>query len=138
MKVYIAEPLFTPGERKYAEEIDELVRNLGFDTYLPHRDAGVFERSKSSSRTFFENDLKELKECAFVVAILNGTDVDSGTAWEIGYAYAMGKPVYGILEDTRKPNLDLLNPMIVNSIVKIALNKYKLKTTLKEIKSINC
>ncbi len=131
MKVYIAEPLFTPGERKYAEEIDELVRNLGFDTYLPHRDAGVFERGKSSSKTFFENDLKELKECAFVVAILNGTDVDSGTAWEIGYAYAMGKPVYGILEDTRKPNLDLLNPMIVNSILKIALNKEELMNVIK-------
>ncbi len=131
MKVYIAEPLFTPGERKYAEEIDELVRNLGFNTYLPHRDAGIFERGKSSSKTFFENDLKELKECAFVVAILNGTDVDSGTAWEIGYAYAMGKPVYGILEDTRKPNLDLLNPMIVNSIVKIALNKEELMNVIK-------
>ncbi|MCD6427840.1 MAG: nucleoside 2-deoxyribosyltransferase [Caldisericaceae bacterium] len=138
MKVYVAEPLFTPGERRYAEEIDALVRDLGFNTYLPHRDAGVFERGKSSSRTFFENDLKELKECAFVVAILNGTDVDSGTAWEIGYAYAIGKPVYGILEDTRKPTLDLLNPMIVNSIVKIALNKEELETTLKEIKSIDC
>ncbi len=123
MLVYVAEPLFTPGERKYAEEIDAILRELGYETYLPHRDAGVFERGKSSSRKFFEHDLELLKKCDFVVAILNGTDVDSGTAWEIGYAYAQGKKIFGILEDTRKPSLDLLNPMIVNSMSEIATDK---------------
>ncbi len=134
MLVYVAEPLFTPGERKYAEEIDRILSKAGFKTYLPHRDAGLFERGKSSSRTFFEHDLRLLKECDFVFAILNGTDVDSGTAWEIGFAYANGAKIYGILEDTRKPNLDLLNPMIVNSIENIAQNKEELKKIIREIK----
>ncbi len=133
MLVYIAEPLFTPGDRKYAEEIDEIVRKFGFETYLPHRDAGVFIRGKSSSETFFKNDLSYLENCAFVVAILNGTDVDSGTAWEIGYAYAKGKPIYGIIEDTRKPNVDLLNPMLVNSIKKIAFSREELAEVIKKI-----
>ena len=134
MLVYVAEPLFTPGERKYAEEIDRILSKAGFKTYLPHRDAGLFERGKSSSRTFFEHDLRLLKECDFVFAILNGTDVDSGTAWEIGYAYANGAKIYGILEDTRKPNLDLLNPMIVNSIENIAQNEEELKKIISEMK----
>ena len=34
-----------------------------------------------------------------VVAVLDGVDVDSGTAWEIGYAYAKGKPVIGLRTD---------------------------------------
>ena len=135
MLVYVAEPLFTPGEREYAEKIDKILRDAGFDTYLPHRDAGLFERGKSSSRTFFEHDLKLLKECDFVFAILNGTDVDSGTAWEIGFAYANGAKIYGLLEDTRKPNLDLLNPMIVNSIEKIALNRVELKEIIEEMQN---
>jgi nucleoside 2-deoxyribosyltransferase len=36
-----------------------------------------------------------------VMAILDGVDVDSGTAAEIGYAFAKGKKVYGIRTDFR-------------------------------------
>lgn len=36
-----------------------------------------------------------------VLAILDGVDVDSGTASEIGYAYARGKKVYGLRTDFR-------------------------------------
>lgn len=36
-----------------------------------------------------------------VFAILDGVDVDSGTAAEIGYAFAKGKTVYGLRTDFR-------------------------------------
>ena len=36
-----------------------------------------------------------------VVAILDGVDVDSGTAAEVGYAYALGKRIYGLRTDFR-------------------------------------
>lgn len=36
-----------------------------------------------------------------VLAILDGVDVDSGTAAEIGYAFANGKRVYGLRTDFR-------------------------------------
>lgn len=36
-----------------------------------------------------------------VLAILDGVDVDSGTAAEIGYAFAKGKKVYGLRTDFR-------------------------------------
>jgi nucleoside 2-deoxyribosyltransferase len=36
-----------------------------------------------------------------VVAVLDGTDVDSGTAAEIGYAFARGKPIVGYRGDFR-------------------------------------
>ena len=35
------------------------------------------------------------------MAVWNGPDVDSGTAWEIGFAYARGVPVIGLHEDIR-------------------------------------
>jgi nucleoside 2-deoxyribosyltransferase len=35
------------------------------------------------------------------VAILDGPDVDSGTAFEVGYACAKGKPVIGLKTDMR-------------------------------------
>jgi nucleoside 2-deoxyribosyltransferase len=36
-----------------------------------------------------------------MVAILDGSQVDDGTAWEIGYAYARGLPVWGLRTDFR-------------------------------------
>ncbi len=40
--------------------------------------------------------------CDGVLAVLDGSDVDSGTAAEIGYAAAIGKPVVGIRLDLRR------------------------------------
>ena len=42
-----------------------------------------------------------IDECDAVLAVLDGTDVDSGTAAEIGYAAAKGKRVVGLRLDTR-------------------------------------
>jgi nucleoside 2-deoxyribosyltransferase len=39
-----------------------------------------------------------------MVAVWNGPDVDSGTAWEVGFAYARGQPVIGLHEDIRIHN----------------------------------
>lgn len=42
-----------------------------------------------------------LLACDIVVALLDGTQVDDGTAWEIGYACASNIPVVGIRTDMR-------------------------------------
>ena len=36
-----------------------------------------------------------------LVAILNGPEVDPGTAWEVGYAYPRGIPILGYVDDLR-------------------------------------
>ena len=116
-KIYVAGPLFTEGERWLLEKIDAVCREAGYDTYLPHRDAGVFDRDGDSS-PFFRQDLQRLQEADVVVAVLNGFDVDSGTAWEMGYFYALGKDaIVGYLHDSRLPHPRAqLNPMIWNSL----------------------
>lgn len=40
-------------------------------------------------------------ECNAIFAVLDGTDVDSGTAAEIGYGFARGKPIVGYRSDFR-------------------------------------
>src|SRR5262249_5847522 len=42
-----------------------------------------------------------IDECNAVLAVLDGPDVDSGTAAEIGYAFARGKPILGYRGDFR-------------------------------------
>ncbi len=129
--IYLAGPLFTPGDRAYLEQLDALCRDLGFATYLPHRDAGLADRSQGT-RIFFDRDLEALQRIDIVVAVLHGTDVDSGTAWEMGYAYATGRPIFGIVEDTRVPDPDnLLNPMIRHSLTALCRTPEELAAALK-------
>lgn len=42
-----------------------------------------------------------IRRADLVVAVLDGVDVDSGTASEIGFAYGLGKPVWGLRTDFR-------------------------------------
>ncbi len=43
-----------------------------------------------------------IRSCDAVLAVLDGVDVDSGTAAEIGFAAALGRPVIGWRSDLRQ------------------------------------
>jgi nucleoside 2-deoxyribosyltransferase len=47
------------------------------------------------------NNRAAIDRCDLVLAVLDGVDVDSGTAAEIGYAFAKGKPILGYRGDFR-------------------------------------
>ena len=111
--VYIAGPLFHPGERWYLERIDCAARELGFQTYLPHRDGGIKAATGQTTAEIFKSDICALESADLVVAVLNGPDVDSGTAWEMGHAYARCIPIIGIHEDVRLKNVDAQMNIVV-------------------------
>jgi nucleoside 2-deoxyribosyltransferase len=48
-----------------------------------------------------ENNARAIARSDMVFAVLDGVDVDSGTAAEIGYAYALKKPILGYRGDFR-------------------------------------
>ena len=97
-KVYIAGPLFDDHERSYLEEIAEILESYSYETFLPHRDAGLVtgEFTFEKKSKVFDVDMEYLAPADLVVALLTGRDVDSGTAAEIGYAYGAGKELVGI------------------------------------------
>ena len=103
--VYIAGPLFSDAERSY---LNLMVKELSSfsnldpdaDFFLPHRDGG--ELGKGPTRKdIFELDIGQVNSAKIVVALLDGQDVDSGTCIELGYAYAKGKKIFGLLTDFR-------------------------------------
>ena len=107
--IYLAGPLFSEHERKFLEEITEsLAKGLGLhpenDVFLPHRDVGDVGVHGKGRKEVFSKDLEHLDEAIVVVALLDGSDVDSGTAVELGYAFAQGKKIFGILTDWRRWN----------------------------------
>jgi nucleoside 2-deoxyribosyltransferase len=52
-------------------------------------------------RALFQANTDAIEQSDVVVAIFDGPDVDSGTAWECGYAFKMGRPVIGVRSDIR-------------------------------------
>jgi len=115
--IYIAGPLFTPGERwlnsRLALTIAEYAEKAGkeVEVYLPQ------EQAEGSTASVFQRNLRALERARVVVAVLDGPDVDSGTAWEIGYAFAKGIPVVGVRFDFRQSGEDgSVNLMIRHSL----------------------
>ena len=109
-KVYIAGPLFDDHERSYLEKIANILEKNEYETFLPHRDAGLVEGEFTLEKKIkiFDADMDFLKSADVVVALLTGRDVDSGTSAEIGYAYALNKQLIGINAN----NIKVLNNFI--------------------------
>lgn len=132
--IYIAGPLYTPGDRHFLELIDNICKKHGFKTYLPHRDTGIAPSNGSITYPYYKADISKLNEAEIVVAILNGTDVDSGTAWEMGYAYSKNKLIIGIYDDTRVVSPKASFNLMITSTTKIVNSLNELKSILENIK----
>jgi len=106
--VYLAGPLFSDADKLFLERmVDGLAAASGLhpvaDFFLPHRDAGEVE-SGGHLGDVFEFDMQRLNGANVVVALLDGQDADSGTCIELGYAYARGKKIFGLITDFRAYN----------------------------------
>ncbi len=53
------------------------------------------------NHTLGKNNVNFIENADLMVAVLDGSDVDSGTAAEIGYAFGIGKKIYGYRGDFR-------------------------------------
>jgi nucleoside 2-deoxyribosyltransferase len=87
MKIYMAGPLFSTAELAFNRELATLLRARGHEIFLPQE----HEQRKDLPRAIFESDVNGLDWADAVVACLDGPDPDSGTCWELGYAYARKK-----------------------------------------------
>lgn len=102
LNVYLAGPFFSEKQVKIVKELRKaLAENdtIG-EVFVPmeHQmnDGELEEFTAPWAREVAKNDYKHVREADIVVAIVDfdGQDMDSGTAVEIGYAYALGKPVF--------------------------------------------
>jgi nucleoside 2-deoxyribosyltransferase/predicted secreted protein len=135
-RVYLAAPLFSEGERYYNASIAGLLRDNYFEVHLPQEagDDSAFRGKKEEERLYICNK-KALEESDLVVAVIDGADADSGTAWEMGYAHALKKPVIAIRTDFRRVgDHEQVNLMLEHS-AKVIAGKDQL---LDAIQSIGC
>ncbi len=85
--------------------------------FLPQEDSNNIKDEKKWQEIIFNKNVAAIKKSDMVVAVIDGTDVDSGTAWEIGYAFANGIPVVGLRTDFRTLGIEgTVNLMIERSV----------------------
>jgi hypothetical protein len=86
MKIYFAGPLFTPYERDYISKSAVYLRENGIDPFVPHESPRIDdpEDKRTSQKKCFDNDFGGIDSANAILAIVNGTEVDDGTACEIG------------------------------------------------------
>ena len=118
-RVYFAAPLFSEAEQTYNRSVADLLREHFFSVHLP-QDCGDSSAERSADHTagIFMENLAALNEADVVVAVIDGADADSGTAWEMGYAYARGIPVIALRTDFRQAGVsERVNLMLEESAV---------------------
>ncbi len=111
MKLYFAGPLFSAAERDWNAALAGRLRAAGHEVFLPQDQ----EKGKDAAG-IFATDVAGIDWADALVAIMDGPDPDSGTAWECGYAYGK-KPVVLVRTDFRAQTGSgaPYNPMLTES-----------------------
>jgi len=127
-RVYLAAPLFSEPERAYNLLVAGQMRDNFFDVFLPQEAGDDSDtRNKEEQVRIFSENLRALKNADIIVAIIDGADADSGTAWEMGYAFAHGKQVIALRTDFRRSgNHEKVNLMLEESATVVTSIEYLL------------
>ena len=125
MKVYLAAPLFSQVQRQYNRHLCKRLQEL-----LPRCEVVLPQDFRIGARSAAFNDRRHLPgiyaRCVesiaaadVMLALLDGADADSGVAYEVGYARALGKPVLGVRTDYRQLQFKGLNIMLAQGCTEV-------------------
>jgi len=117
MKFYLASPLgFATATRAFMAEMEDALTAAGVAFVNPWSSGfgpafaeagGIVDGAERAvalgqvNTAVGRTNAESIQACDGVLAVLDGVDVDSGTASEIGYAFALGKRIYGLRTDSR-------------------------------------
>lgn len=92
--IYLASPFFNDTEVKNIEYVESVLEDKGLAYFSPMRHSVDGKPGTPEwAHKVFNVDKGEIEKADAVVALYYGNTSDSGTAWECGYAYSIGKPV---------------------------------------------
>lgn len=151
MIIYLAGPLFSEAERAWIFQLKtriiELAARIGVEVdarwpwdFVP---PDVLQaHGDKAGEVIFQACVSNLKAADILIALLDGAQVDDGTAWEIGYFFRHrsdpGKPIIGVRTDIRNAGecaSSLANAMIEHSCARIVRSQDETITILEKILS---
>jgi len=111
--IYLAGPLFTQAEQQWLKTLQQSLQSFGdragrplevvwpYELFTQQELAAWGGRAKHE---IFNLCKQHLDRADMVIALLDGSQVDDGTAWELGYFFARfpeRRPIIGIRTDFR-------------------------------------
>lgn len=108
-KGYLANGLFGLGDRLVNELVAKAIRQTipGVDLYVPQENAAINDKSAfANSEQIAAADITALKESDFLVAVIDGVEIDSGVAAEIGAFSMLNRPIFALFTDSRQQGRD--------------------------------
>ena len=127
--IYIAGPFFTDEERAFLKIVIESVKEIfpneelfiPMEHFIPN---GENLSNNEWAEAVFKMDVEALNKCDRVVAAYLGLRSDTGTAWEIGYAYARSIPIDLILSpEALEGEVSIMPIQSSNCPIKTTLNQ---------------
>ncbi len=92
--IYLAGPFFNDTEVDNVEYVENILEEKGLSYFSPMRHTVDAKPGTTKwAKQIFQQDREGIESADAVVALYYGNTSDSGTAWECGYAYSIGKPV---------------------------------------------
>ena len=103
IRLYLAGPeVFLPNAAEYAERQRELCRKYGFIGLHPmDNNIDITDTSYHTAVKIYRGDVNQIRGCNILVAnckSFRGALIDDGTAYELGFGNALGKPSYGYID----------------------------------------
>lgn len=119
LKIYVAGPLgfSEAGRHFHYEKLIPSIQKAGYEVLDPWKLTSqqlidsvlAIPDAEKRKKAWFSvnmligrNNERAIQDCDGMVAVLDGSDVDSGTAAEIGYASSLAKPILGYRGDFRQ------------------------------------
>ncbi|TVX86114.1 nucleoside 2-deoxyribosyltransferase [Paenibacillus agilis] len=113
MKGYLANGLFSLGDRMVNRVIATQLRGAyreitgeQLDLFVPQEQTINDKSSYADSVMIAKLDSESLMTSDFLVAVIDGVEIDSGVAAEIGMYSTTGKPIFALYTDIRQGGRD--------------------------------
>lgn len=140
-KIYLASPFFNEAETRIYNKVIKILRGQHYNVFVPKEHTipkGWDLPNYIWAENVFSVDYLALTQSDIVIVLNFGMYSDSGTAWECGCAYGMGKTVINVLcgDKNTEYSLMMLNGTEVTITLK-ELEEYCLSKLLQFGKKLN-
>lgn len=105
MNIYVANGLFSIGDRYVNAEIAKALRAADdtLQLYVPQENDAINDKEAyANSAQIAQADLAALRDSDLLVAVIDGVEIDSGVAAEIGAFSMLGRPIVALCSDVRQ------------------------------------
>ncbi len=118
MKAYLANGLFSIGDRLVNELLAKEIRKVlpEIELYVPQENDAINDKQAfADSLAIAQADMEMLEKSDVLIAVIDGIEIDSGVAAEIGVFSTYNRPIIALFSDVRQLGRD--NQHKINALI---------------------